>query len=279
MDKPDRAPAEHVRQSDRCEKARARYTFGDTDEAAARLKRLAELYEPETREFLERSRVQGPKLAIDLGCGPGWSTSLLQRVLNPGRTVGLDASERYVVQARRIHGPGLEFQVHDITRERFPVKAPEVMFCRFLLTHLRSLEDVLSLWAEVAAPRATLFIHETETLETDNSTLRRYYELVARLQRHYGQALFVGLFLEQCLGKSGWRLVENERLTLKKPAVKMAQLHLSNLRTWRQDEYARQTFDAAEMDALEASLADISEDSANQEMVMNGARQILARRR
>jgi trans-aconitate 2-methyltransferase len=103
-----------------------RYTFGDTEEASLRLKRLAELYETETREFLRRSRVQAPELALDLGCGPGWSTSLLQGVLNPVRTVGLDASERYVVEARRTHGPGLEFQVHDITRSPFPVKTPDV---------------------------------------------------------------------------------------------------------------------------------------------------------
>src|SRR6516162_8740666 len=105
------------------EMAKDRYTFGDTDEASLRLKRLAEMYEADTRELLERSRLQTPRLAIDLGCGPGWSTSLLGEVLNPVRTVGLDASERYVAEARRTLGPGLEFQVHDITRAPFPVKA------------------------------------------------------------------------------------------------------------------------------------------------------------
>jgi trans-aconitate 2-methyltransferase len=259
--------------------AKDHYTFGDSDEASVRLRRLAELYEPETRLLLQRSRVQGPELAIDLGCGPGWSTNLLQKVLNPGRTVGLDTSERYIVQARRTHGPSLEFQVHDITRSPFPLKAPDVMFCRFLLTHLTSLQDVLTLWAETTAPNAMLFIHETETLETDDPTLRRYYELVAQLQRHYGQALFVGVLLEESLERSGWRLLENQRPILEKPVAKMAQLHLSNLHTWRQDEYARQTFDAAEIDSLEASLTDISEDSANKGIVINAARQIIAQRR
>jgi trans-aconitate 2-methyltransferase len=223
--------------------------------------------------------VQGPELAIDLGCGPGWSTSLLQRALNSGRTVGLDSSERPIIQARRTHAPSLQFQVHDITRSPFPLKKPDVMFCRFLLTHLTSLQDVLTLCAKTAALNAMLFIHETETLETDNPTLRRYYELVAQLQRHYGQALFVGILLEECLERSGWRLVENQRPILKKPVAKIAQLHLSNLRTWRHDEYARQTFDAAEIDSLEASLTDISEDSANEGIVMNAARQIIAQRR
>jgi trans-aconitate 2-methyltransferase len=198
--------------------------------------------------------------------------------LNPVRTVGLDASERYVVEARRTHGPGLEFQVHDITRSPFPVKTPDVMFCRFLLTHLSSLHEVLTVWADIAASNATLLIHETETLETDHPTLHRYYELVAQLQRQYGQALFVGFLLEECLERSGWRLVENQRLAVKKPVAKMAQLHLSNLRTWRYDDYARQVFDAAEIDSLEASLREISEDTENEGTVMNGARQIISRR-
>ena len=137
---------------------------------------------------------------------------------------------------------------------------------------------MLTVWADIAASNATLLIHETETLETDHPTLHRYYELVAQLQRQYSQALFVGVLLEECLERSGWRLVENQRLAVKKPVAKMAQLHLSNLRTWRYDDYARQVFDAAEIDSLEASLREISEDTENEGTVMNGARQIISRR-
>src|SRR5580693_3011189 len=76
--------------------AKDNYTFGDNDLASARLRRLAEIYEPETRELLQDSGVRTPHLAVDLGCGPGWSTSLLQEVLNPDCTVGLDASKHYI---------------------------------------------------------------------------------------------------------------------------------------------------------------------------------------
>ena len=258
---------------------RDRYTFGDTDEAGLRLKRLAETYETETRELLERGRVEAPELAVDLGCGPGWSTSLLRGFLNPVRTVGLDASERYVAEARRTHGPGLEFQVHDITRAPFPVKAPDVLFCRFLLTHLRSPHDALAVWAGIASANCTLLIHETETLETDDPTLHRYYQLLAQLQQHYGQTLFVGRLLEQSLDGSGWRVIDDRRRALEKPVARMAQLHLANLRTWRQDDYALEAFDTAEIDALEASLSELSQDSAHGGMVTSGARQIIARRR
>jgi trans-aconitate methyltransferase len=164
--------------------------------------------------------VRARRLAVDLGCGPGWSTRLLHDVVHADRTIGLDTSERYITDARRNHGSELEFQVHDIARAPFPIAAPDVLLSRFLLTHFRSPGDVLATWASTAAADSLLFIHETESLETDHPTLRRYYELVAQLQRHYGQALYVGSVLDACFENSGWRLVESRRRILEKPAAR-----------------------------------------------------------
>lgn len=256
---------------------RARYTFGDNEQAGLRLRRLAEIYEKETRELLERGGINAPRVAADLGCGPGWSTQLIRDVLNPGKTVGLDASERYIWEARKQH-PELEFEVHDIARAPFPVQTPNVLFCRFVLTHLSAVAEALRSWASVAAPGALLFVHETESMETENASLRRYYEMVAQLQRHYGQKLEVGSILEACFENSGWRLKENRRLLLEKPADQMAGLHLANLRTWRHDPYASEVFDPNEVDRLEASLEQIALGIGNCGVVENGARQIIAQR-
>lgn len=254
------------------------YTFGDSEHASARLRRLAELYEPETRELLHLGSVRAPRLALDLGCGPGWSTRLIKDVLNPSRTVGLDASERYVAEARQNHSSDLEFEVHDVVGVPFPVPAPNVMLCRFLLTHLRSIGQVLRTWASVAAPDALLFVHETESLETDNPKLRRYYDFVARLQQHYGQTLLVGTVLEASFENSGWRLVESKRRVLEKPARDMASLHVANLRTLRHDKYAARSFDAGELNSLEASLERIACGAEDGGVVVNSARQIIALR-
>jgi trans-aconitate 2-methyltransferase len=255
------------------------YTFGDTDEASVRLRRLAQLYEPPTRELLLRGRalVTSPGLAIDLGCGPGWSTQLLDEVLRAKRTIGIDASERFVGEARRNHGAKLEFRVQDVVRATLPER-PDALLCRFLLTHLSDAGEALAAWAGASAPGAILFIHETESLATENAAVDRYYELVGLLQQHYGQALYVGGLLEALVGQNGWEIVESERVTLKKPLRKMAELHLANLRTWREDEFARQRFDKREIDALEASLGRIVDGEDEAGVVVNVARQIIARR-
>jgi hypothetical protein len=49
-------------------------------------------------------------------------------------------------------------------------------------------------------------------------------------------------------------------------------------RTWRHDEYATRTFDAGELNSLEASLEEIAFRMEDAGIVVNSARQIIARR-
>jgi len=257
------------------------YTFGDHDEASLRLRRLAAVYEPETRGLLELARDSELRhkcrLAVDLGCGPGWTTQLLDVVLKPERTVGLDSSERYIAEARS-NCPTLEFIRHDILQTPFPVESPDLFLCRFLLTHLASPQAALRVWADTAAPRAKLLIHETEWLESTDPALRRYYELVDEMQRHYGQDLKVGATLDLSIAEAGWHVQESRSLVLEKSAREMAQLHLPNLRTWGRNEFAVQAFDRRELDELEATLDSIASRASDAGIVYNSAKQIVAER-
>lgn len=252
-----------------------RYTFGDNDRAAARLRRLAEIYEPVTRELLARGGLPRCGIAVDLGCGAGWSTRLLRDVLGPLRTVGLDASERFVAEASRRHGPEIEFALHDVTRAPFPVR-PDTLLARFLLTHLRDTDAALAAWAAAASPRARLLVHELESLRAAHPALRRYYELVARLQRHYGQALDIGSTLDAAFARSPWRILDSRAVALEIPAAHMAELHHANLRTWRGDEYVIRSFDREELDELDATLERIVAGVEPAGAVSNVIRQIVS---
>ncbi len=258
------------------------YTFGDTERASRRLRDLARVYEPETRALLrsvlEFRNEQAIGLAADLGCGPGWSTQLLSETLTPGRTIGLDSSERYVAEARANH-PHLEFLQHDILDLPFPIQSADLLFCRFLLTHLRSPASALNIWAQLAAPRAILVIHETESLNASHPALSLYYELVGEMQRHYGQELNVGAILDESFAASAWKVRWSERVLLKKPARDMAQLQLPNLRTWGGNEYASQAFDCEEIAELDRALERIASGIEDGGLVENAARQIIAEQR
>ena len=54
------------------------YLFGDSDIAARRLEVLAEVFAEPTRAFFLEAVPKRPRLAVDLGCGPGYTTHLLR---------------------------------------------------------------------------------------------------------------------------------------------------------------------------------------------------------
>jgi SAM-dependent methyltransferase len=257
------------------------YTFGDNNEASRRLRRLAELYEPETRELLLAVQSIGDdrkfSLAVDLGCGPGWSTQLLEETLHPQRTVGLEASETYLAEARANH-PRLEFFRHDVLAAPFPVAAPDLLFCRFLLTHLSSPRAALESWASAAARGAILAIHETKALDSAHPAMARYYEMVGQMQKHHGQELNIGAALDAAIDGTEWKTLRTESVALKKPARAMAELHAANLRTWGKNEFALAAFGKQEIDRLERELHAIAAGEQDAGIVVNTAKRIIAER-
>ena len=255
-----------------------RYTFGDSARASHRLRLLAQAYEPETRALIAGAGAERRALAVDLGCGPGHTTRLLHEILAPERTVGLDSSERYITLARRASAEGIEFIQHDVLREPWPVAGADLLLCRFLLTHLGDVRGALGVWARASRPGARLAIHETARLDADHPALARYYARVAELQAHYGQDLNVGSDFGRLIEGTGWTVLESRVVVLEKPARTMAALHAMNLRTWRQDPYASERFDARELDELECALTAIADGSESASPVRNGARQALLRR-
>lgn len=256
------------------------YTFGDNQEASRRLRHLAEVYEPETRDLLTAVQSECSstrfELALDLGCGPGWSTRLIELTLSPMRIIGLEASDAYVAEAR-INLPQIEFIRHDVLTTPFPVDKADFLFCRFLLTHLPSPRVALETWAAAAIRGTTLAIHETQALHSTHPAISRYYEMVAQMQKHYGQELNVGASLDDAFRGTNWCLVRSDSVVLGKSARDMAQLHVANLRNWRSNDFATQTFDKREMDQLENELDSIASGREEAGVVYNTAKQIIAR--
>jgi SAM-dependent methyltransferase len=232
-----------------------RYTFGDGAVAADRLALLAATYEPSSARLLRMCASLAPQRAIDLGCGPGYSTRLLHAVVAPAATVGIDSSPEHVARARAAAPPGIEYAVHDVTVAPLPGAAPpDLLYCRFLLTHLRDPARVLRRWAAAAARRASLLVEETAEMSSPHPAFRLYYRLVGALQRHYGQELAIGRSVDGALVGSDWHVEIDVVRELSLPARRMALLHRLNLATWRHDPFARATFPARQLDELAAAL-------------------------
>lgn len=226
------------------------YTFGDSPTAADRLRVLAAVYEPATRDLLGRWAPEGPEHAVDLGCGPGYSTRLLRDVTGARRTTGIERSPEFITRARADDTRGIVIVAHDVADLPLPVPPADLVLARFLLTHLADPTTALQGWTAALRPGGRLIVQETAELSSTDPTFARYYTLVAELQRHHGQDLTIGARLGALAASAGLPPRHVGLRTLEPRVSAMAHLHALNLRTWRRDAHALDAFDADELDEI-----------------------------
>jgi trans-aconitate 2-methyltransferase len=235
------------------------YTFGDNDAAADRLTLLARAFEPSSARLLESLDLPAPARALDLGCGPGFTTALVRETLGAAETWGLDSSDRMIARARSHFGGELSFAVQDVTSSPFPVDGIDVFYGRYLLTHLATPRSVLDACALAARKGARLAIEENCALESAHPIFVDYYRRVSRMHAYYGQDMYVGERLVTLAEGTPWRVGRFERTRIRLDGRVMARLHAMNVRTWRSDPFAASAFGAADVDAMTRDLDAIAE--------------------
>jgi hypothetical protein len=257
------------------------YTFGDNDVASDRLRLLAQAFAPTTRDLLARLEKQlrgPPDTVVDLGCGPGFTTDLLDQALGPRRIFAVDRSARLLSAARARSRAPATWVEHDVSVVPLPAPLADVLYARFLLTHLRDVTGILAGWKQALSPRGVVVLEETASMASDHPAFRRYYALVERMQAHYGQAMYVGRSLDAAGRGAGLACVESVVAERTLPAATMAWLHALNLQTWRDDPFARASFDASELSALSETLAAIASSAEDAPPVVCGVKQLVLRR-
>ena len=255
------------------------YTFGENDLAAERLRLLAEAFEPSSESLLRELSSRAYGVAIDLGCGPGHTTELVQRVLRPALAIGVDRSPALLaIAARRTgaDGTNLRFEVHDLAQVPLGLPRADLMYCRYLLTHLSDPARVLRGWTESLAEGGVLVLEETAAMDSSDPVLSRYYAHVERLQEHYGQQMYIGAQLEALCEASGYRVQRAPERELELAPATMARLHAMNLDTWRHDPFAIRAFDADELAHLGRELAAIVAGTRPAAPVRHRLQQVIA---
>ena len=255
------------------------YTFGDNDLAAERLRLLAAAFAPSSRAFVARLGREPVRLAIDLGCGPGYTTALLQAATGAAATIGLDSSARFLARAWRQAPRGVAFGEHDVTRVPFPAPPADLIYGRFVVTHLPDAGAAIGRWAEALVSRGRLALEEVDTMASDDPTLIRYYELVEAMQAARGQRTYVGRELCALASATSWTVERADTVPVALPATVAARLHALNFRTWRRDPFVVARVDPAELDALGASLEALASGSRPAAPVRWKMAQVILRRR
>jgi trans-aconitate 2-methyltransferase len=252
-----------------------RYAFGDSDLAARRLQVLGEVFAPSTRAFLQASVSGEPSLVLDLGCGPGCTTHFLAETLPCGHAVGLDRSEHFVALAQQSATPRVSFQVHDVTRVPFPTGPADLLYCRFLLTHLQDPAAVVARWTDQLRPGGPLLMEETEWIQTEIAAFRTYLQIVEAMLADQSNTLYVGSTLDR-LAASGRTRKRQSQIGCSRVAIgPAATMFWLNIQTWKHHPFVMAQYAPGVIQDLEEELKALCSEPSREVEIEFGLRQLV----
>jgi trans-aconitate 2-methyltransferase len=249
------------------------YVFGDTDVAARRLDLLAEVWASPSTAFLRDDLPDRPRLAVDLGCGPGHTTRLVASTTGARRTIGLDESKSFIARARAEAPEGVGFVRHDVMDLPFPTGRANLVYARFVLSHIPRPDRLVRAWMSQLQLGGVLALDEVQWIRTDDPALRRYLTMLAALFEARGSSLAAGPIADKFDGGPDGRKRTSVVRVHAVPIATAAELFSLNLAAWRHEPFVRDRHTHAYMDDLDAELRALADGSSDATITW-GMRQI-----
>ena len=234
------------------------YVFGDTDVAARRLDLVAETWASPSAAFLREDVRSRPRLALDLGCGPGHTTRLVASTTGASKTIGLDTSEAFITRARADAPEGVAFLHHDVMDLPFPTGRANLVYGRFVLSHIPRPDRLVRAWMSQLELGGVLALDEVEWIRTDDPALRRYLTLLATVLEARGSSLAAGPIADKFDGGPGGRKRTSVVRTHPVPTAVAAELFALNFASWRDEPFVRDSHSRADLDQLDAELRELA---------------------
>jgi SAM-dependent methyltransferase len=251
-----------------------KYLFGDTDLAARRLEVLAGVFAASSRAFLTEATDTRLHLAVDLGCGPGYTTRLLADVLECEQTIGLDNSEHFIALAERTATDKVSFRLHDVTAMPFPVEPCDAIYARFLLTHQRDPEALIAKWATQLSSGGRLLLEEVDSIHTETAAFVEYLRIVEAMLTDGGGELYLGPPLGAMSDPPG--LVRRSIRLAPSPVTTdlAAKMFSMNIQTWKHNAFVKENYSRESIERLEQALTDLAATPTNDKSIEWRLRQI-----
>ena len=249
------------------------YTFGDTGIAGRRLRLAAEVFQPEMESCLAQAPAN-PRLAYDLGCGPGFTTRIVAGAVRPKRTVGLDSSSRFIEMARAQPMAGVEYFEHDVMRTPFPRGPGDLLFSHFLLPHLSDPMSALAAWTTQLGPEGHLLLDEVSDIWTAHPVFLRYLEMVEQVVDAGGGQLYAGKAVEQLLPTAGLAVASSRLVEHPVSTVEAAAMFRLNIASWGASPAARKILTPETIDEISNELDMLAESPSGHDIVW-GMRQVV----
>ena len=155
------------------------------------------------------------------------------------------------------------------------MESADVLYCRYLLTHMRDPQRVVSGWGTQLLPKGLLLTEEVEWIDTRNETFALYLEIIAAMLTHQSAELYVGPMLDNMnhadiLRKKARRLRVSNR--------DAATMFSMNIRTWKNQPFIKENYAASVIEDLEHTLEALAGTADGKTEIEWGLRQIVFER-
>jgi len=165
------------------------------------------------------------------------------------------AAEFIEMAARRFKD--CTFVEHDVTRSPFPVQA-EVMYCRFLLSHLTDAVKLVNRWTAGLPVNGRLVVEELEDIDTDIPVFREYLNINDSLIGSQGASLYVGGILGS--GVYSANIIHNKCVSIPVANCQAATwFHPSTITVWEKEPHVLENTTRAKREGVSAELLRIKE--------------------
>jgi SAM-dependent methyltransferase len=252
------------------------YLFAGKEQAAKRLQKIHELFLPATKRFLQHQIPNRVDTVVDLGCGIGHTTRALSSIVEADEFVGLDNSGFFIERARELSNdfPHISYKLHDVTKIPFPTEKADIIYSRFLLTHMPTPKRCIRDWSTQLNNRGLLFIEETEDIKTEVPVFKEYIKITDALLKSNGNVLFFGKILDNwdCQGK----LKKGYNGVAKVPASckRAAEIFLLNIPSWKNTKFIKENYHE-DIERIEAELKELLKATEDRKTVEWEIRQVV----
>jgi SAM-dependent methyltransferase len=251
----------------------SRYSLAVGPTAERRLRAMQAVLLPSTLRLLTEAGIQRGMHVADLGCGAGSVMRTLSELVGPqGSVTGVDISDAQLNVARaRARQAGLtncRFLQADVANLSLPSGSFDLIYCRFLLVHVKRPEETLVKIRKLLGPEGILACEEPETSSAGSepeSILDKFGPLLLALGPHLGNDWDVGRRLYRHVRAAGFVQVE--------PAtVQPAMIHEDTKRIleWTIAEAGTALIEAGIIDSpgLDRTLLEMQRAAENEDLIV-----------
>ena len=161
----------------------------------------------------------------------------------------------------------------------FPVGPSDVLYCRFLLTHLREPGALLAAWGTQLRPRGRLLVEEAEWIRTRHPTFAAYLDIVEGVLASESKRLYVGPTLDALGHVGGLTRATSAVARLPVSNRQAAGMFFLNAAAWKDHAYVRARHDPAAIGRLEEDLRALAATPGAASDIEWGLRQLVFERR